>query len=76
MRGWKATRNSDRHVVQEGDDLMVDDNLPVKFVRIASEPWGDDSTGEYFTGRVTVRYSWGSEEDVTDHRAGVTVSEA
>jgi hypothetical protein len=76
MRGWKATRNSDSQPVKAGDDLMVDNNLPVTFVRIASEPWGDDSTGEYFTGQVTVRYSWGVEEDVKDHRAGVTVCEA
>lgn len=76
MRGWKVTRNADSRPVEAGDALMVDNNLPVTFVRIASEPWGDDSSGEYFTGMVTVKYSWGAEEDVKDHRAGVSVCEA
>lgn len=65
----------DRATVKEGEQLMVDGNLPVTFLGIESPPWGDDESGEFFPGRVRVRYSWGTVEPVQDTRAGVTVDE-
>lgn len=37
----------------------------VTFVRVESEPWGDDETGEYCPGRVAVRESWGEQVTVS-----------
>lgn len=72
---YTVKRTEDRTTVEEGDQLMVDNNLPVAFLGIESPPWGDDESGEFFPGQVRVRYSWGAVEAVTDHRAGVAVEE-
>ncbi|MEZ7005044.1 hypothetical protein [Streptomyces sp. AD55] len=61
--------------VNEGDQLQVDNNLPVTYLGIACPPWGDDATGEWNPGRITVRYSWGAVEEITDNRADVFVDE-
>lgn len=71
---YKVT-NRDGREIREGDELLVDGNCPVAFLSIASEPWGDDETGEYETGRITVRWSWGAAETIKDTRAAVTVTE-
>ncbi len=72
---YTVRRLDDRTPVEEGDQLMVDGNLPVTFLGIESPPWGDDDAGEFFHGQVRVRYSWGAVEPVQDTRAGVTVDE-
>ncbi|GAB2331738.1 hypothetical protein [Streptomyces variabilis] len=72
---YTVRRLDDRTPVEEGDQLMVDHNLPVTFLGIESPPWGDDEAGEFFPGQVRVRYSWGTVEPVQDTRAGVTVDE-
>jgi hypothetical protein len=68
-------RVSGRTVVEEGDELLVDNNLPVTFLGIDSPPYGDDESGEWTRGRISVRYSWGAVESVEDIRARVTVDE-
>jgi hypothetical protein len=75
MTSYTVTRFDGSHVT-EGDQLTVDNNLPVTYLGVAAGPWGDDATGEWEPGQVTVRYSWGAMEAVTDSRAGVTVNEA
>ncbi|MFB7496063.1 hypothetical protein ACFC09_15450 [Streptomyces sp. NPDC056161] len=72
---YTVKRTSDGTAVEEGDQLMVDHNLPVTYLGVASPPWGDDDSGEFFHGQVRVRYSWGAAADVQDVRAGVTVDE-
>ncbi|MER0476774.1 hypothetical protein ABR737_00100 [Streptomyces sp. Edi2] len=61
--------------IAEGHQLKVDNNLPVTYMGIAVEPWGDDNTGEWHPGEILVRYSWGAIEAVTDARARVTINE-
>ncbi|MFM9594112.1 hypothetical protein ACKI16_23825 [Streptomyces scabiei] len=72
---YTVKRVSDRTTVEEGDELLVDDNLPVTFLGIASPPYGDDESGEWNRGQISVRYSWGAVESVKDTRARVTVDE-
>lgn len=72
---YTVKRTSDGTAVKEGDQLMVDHNLPVTYLGIDSPPWGDDEAGKFYPGQVRVRYSWGAEEPVEDIRAGVTVDE-
>ncbi|MFF8994044.1 hypothetical protein ACF09H_29770 [Streptomyces sp. NPDC014983] len=72
---YTVKRTDDRTEVKEGDQLMVDHNLPVTYLLIASPPCGDDDSGEWFPGQVRVRYSWGAVEEVRDTRASVTVDE-
>lgn len=72
---YTVKRMNDRTLVEEGDELLVDHNLPVTYLGMATPPWGDDESGEFHQGTVRVRYSWGAEEDVQDTRAGVTVDE-
>ncbi|MGV2914577.1 hypothetical protein [Streptomyces alfalfae] len=67
-------RTADGTTVAKGDQLLVDHNIPVTYLG-ATAPWGDDESGEFYPGQVRVRYAWGTEEDVTDIRAGVTVDE-
>lgn len=71
---YKVT-NRDGREIREGDELLVDNNYPTTFLHIDSEPWGDDETGAYETGRITVRWSWGAVETIKDTRAAVTVTE-
>ncbi|WP_328427884.1 hypothetical protein [Streptomyces sp. NBC_00443] len=71
----KVTRTSDGTAVNVGDELMVDNNLPVTLVRVVSPLQGDDETGDVWPGRVEVRYAWGAVEEIDDTRAGVTVDE-
>ncbi|MET9818302.1 hypothetical protein [Streptomyces sp. NPDC006355] len=66
---------SDGAHLEEGDQLLVDHNLPVTYLGVSSAPWGDDESGEWFPGQVRVRYEWGAVEDVSATRAGVTVDE-
>ncbi|QPL14144.1 hypothetical protein QEH48_gp115 [Streptomyces phage TurkishDelight] len=72
---YTVKRTSDGMTVEEGDQLLVDHNLPVTYLGIGSPPWGDDEAGKFYPGQVRVRYSWGAEETVEDIRAGVTVDE-
>ncbi|MBP5930461.1 hypothetical protein [Streptomyces scabiei] len=70
-----TVKRQDGTPVNEGDQLMVDNNLPVTYLGIESPPWGDDEEGVYHPGQVSVRYTWGAVEPVEDARAGVTVDE-
>lgn len=56
--------------VQPGEALTVDGNLEATFVEVASPPWGDDETGEWFPGMVRVRWGWGAEEEVKETSLG------
>jgi hypothetical protein len=72
---YTVTRSGDRTPVQEGEEVLVDRNLPATYLGIAAPPWGDDEAGEWFPGKVRVRYSWGETAEVDDDRAGLTVNE-
>lgn len=71
---FKVTR-SNGETVKEGDEIMVDNTMPATFLGISAEPWGDDETGEWFHGRIKVRYSWGSVDEIDDVRAYLMVDE-
>lgn len=76
ITGFKVIRHDTGGTVREGDELWADHNIPVAFLGIASEPWGDDETGEWHPAQLSVRYSWGSVEKVKATRLGVSVNEA
>ncbi|MFC8332758.1 hypothetical protein [Streptomyces olivaceus] len=76
MPGFKITRTTgDGGPVDEGDEVLVDNNLHATLVRAVSPGAGDDSTGEWWRGRVEVRYSYGAVEEIEDIRAGLFVDE-
>lgn len=71
---YKVARR-DGTTVREGDELLVDNNLPVTFLGLAEPSWGDDETGEYHPAQLSVRFPWGAAEVVTERRLGVVVNE-
>lgn len=74
LDAYKVT-TSDGREIREGDALLVDGNYHVTFAGIAEPPWGNDETGEYETGRIEIRWSWGATEAIKDTRAAVLVNE-
>ncbi|MEI5526846.1 hypothetical protein ACKI1J_32380 [Streptomyces scabiei] len=77
MAELKVTRTTgDGGPVEAGDEVLVDNNLHATLVRAISPGAGDDDTGEWWHGRVEVRYSYGAVEEIDDVRAGLFVDEA
>lgn len=69
----RLVRYSNGSTVKVGDELVVDGNLPVEFIRLVSGPWGDDESGEGGPGDVQVKYSWGETATVNVTRVSCAV---
>ncbi|MBL0777351.1 hypothetical protein G6541_08320 [Streptomyces albidoflavus] len=76
MARLKVTRTGgDGAPPQPGEEVLVDGNLRASFVRATLAAGGDDETGDWWHGRVEVRWSWGVTEEIEDVRAGLFVDE-